>query len=69
MVVLRKLGPAATVDLLEHAYLLAMCNLHVLLGYPLLAEPVRERVGRLLAGDAVRRGAGGAGTTSVASRM
>jgi hypothetical protein len=49
--VLRKLGPDTTVDLLEHAYLLAMCNLHVLLDYPLLAEPVRARVARLLPGD------------------
>jgi hypothetical protein len=48
--VLRKLGPAVTVDLLEHAYLLAMCSLHVLLDYPLLADPVRERVARLLSG-------------------
>jgi hypothetical protein len=47
--VLRRLGRDVTLDLLEHAYLLAMCNLHVLLGYPLAAEPVRQRVARLLA--------------------
>jgi hypothetical protein len=46
--VLRKLGPDTTVDLLEHSYVLAMCNLHVLLGYPLSALPPRQRFDRLL---------------------
>ncbi|GAA4730447.1 hypothetical protein GCM10023216_22740 [Isoptericola chiayiensis] len=46
--VLRRLGRTATVDLLEHAYVLAMCNLHVLHGYPLLELPGRERFERLL---------------------
>ncbi|MGW6915301.1 hypothetical protein ACWGB8_16005 [Kitasatospora sp. NPDC054939] len=35
--VLRKLGADTTADLLLHAYTLAACNLHVLLGYPLPA--------------------------------
>ncbi|MDO8143828.1 MULTISPECIES: patatin-like phospholipase family protein [unclassified Isoptericola] len=46
--VLRRLGRTATVDLLEHSYVLAMCNLHVLHGYPLLDLPERERFERLL---------------------
>lgn len=47
--VLRKLGRDTTLDLLEHSYVLAMCNLHVLLGYPLPEQlPSRERFGRLL---------------------
>lgn len=40
---LGRLGMARSVDVLEHAYLLAMCNLHVLLGYPLLTIPDRAR--------------------------
>ena len=36
---LGQLGPEVTVRLLYHAYVLAMCNLHVVLGYPLLALP------------------------------
>jgi hypothetical protein len=47
--VLRKLGADTTLGLLEHSYVLAMCNLHVLLGYPLLPLPGRERFSRLLA--------------------
>jgi hypothetical protein len=45
--VLRKLGRGTTVDLLEHSYVLAMCNLHVLLGYPLRPLPGRDRFERL----------------------
>jgi predicted acylesterase/phospholipase RssA len=45
--VLRKLGVPTSVALLEHAYVLAMCNLHVLLGYPRLELPSRERFTRL----------------------
>jgi hypothetical protein len=37
--VLRKLGPDDTTSLLHHAYILAMCNLHVVLNYPLLSLP------------------------------
>ena len=40
--VLRKLGPDDTVRLLHHAYVLAMCNLHVVLGYPLLDIPKED---------------------------
>jgi predicted acylesterase/phospholipase RssA len=46
--VLRKLGVDTTLALLEHSYVLAMCNLHVLLDYPLLPLPARERFTRLL---------------------
>jgi predicted acylesterase/phospholipase RssA len=46
--VLRQLGREHSIDLLEHAYLLAMCNLHILLGYPLLSGAARDRVARLL---------------------
>jgi predicted acylesterase/phospholipase RssA len=38
---LGRLGEGRTVDLLEHSYVLAMCNLHVLFGYPLLPLPFR----------------------------
>ena len=37
-----------TVRLLRHAYVLAMVNLHVLLGYPLLAIPADEAFDKLL---------------------
>jgi hypothetical protein len=37
-----------TAELLHHAYVLAMVNLHVILGYPLLAMPARERFEDLL---------------------
>lgn len=40
--VLRKLGADTTTDLLFHAYTLAACNLHVLLGYP-LPPTLRDR--------------------------
>lgn len=46
--VLRKLGTDTTLDLLQHSYVLAMCNLHVLHDYPLLALPERDRFARLL---------------------
>lgn len=46
--VLRSLGRPATVGLLEHSYVLAMCNLHVLLGYPLLDLPASQRFTGLL---------------------
>jgi hypothetical protein len=46
--VLRRLGPETTLDLLEHSYVVAMCNLHVLLGYPLLSLPAHDRFTRLL---------------------
>jgi predicted acylesterase/phospholipase RssA len=37
------LGPDVTARLLYHSYVLAMVNLHVILGYPLLAMPSQER--------------------------
>jgi hypothetical protein len=40
---LSKLGQAKAADLLEHGYVLAMANLHIILGYPLLALPNRSR--------------------------
>lgn len=40
---LRKLGPAVTARLLHQAYVLAMVNLHVILNYPLLPLPDRQR--------------------------
>jgi Patatin-like phospholipase len=46
--VLRRLGRAVTLQLLEHSYVLAMCNLHVILGYPLLPMPSKDRFERLL---------------------
>lgn len=39
---LGKLGPDVTARLLHHAYVLAMCNLHVVLGYPLLPVPTES---------------------------
>ncbi|MDD7933725.1 hypothetical protein PH190_14820 [Actinomycetospora straminea] len=48
--VLRALGREVTVDLLEHSYIQAMCNLHVLLDYKLLSLPDRARFARLLDG-------------------
>lgn len=47
--VLRSLGRDDTLNLLEHSYVLAMCNLHVLLDYPLLPTPGADRFTRLLA--------------------
>jgi hypothetical protein len=40
---LSKMGVPVTARLLHHAYVLAMCNLHTLLGYPLLPMPDRQR--------------------------
>lgn len=40
---LSKLGTASAADLLQHGYLLAMANLHVIREYPLLALPDRSR--------------------------
>ena len=40
---LSRLGTDLSADLLYHGYILAMCNLHVLLGYPLLPVPGRTR--------------------------
>ena len=37
---------------MHHAYVLAMCNLHVLLDYPLLEVPTRARFERLTASEA-----------------
>jgi hypothetical protein len=37
--VLRKLGRETTARLLRHSYVLTMCNLHVVHGYPLLPMP------------------------------
>jgi predicted acylesterase/phospholipase RssA len=49
--VLRKLGPGPTASLLRHAYVLAACNLHVLLdGYPLPPAPPSEEEFRALIG-------------------
>jgi predicted acylesterase/phospholipase RssA len=41
---LTKLGQDAAADLLEHGYVLAMANLHVILSYPLLTLPDRARL-------------------------
>ena len=40
---LTKLGTARSAGLLRHAYLLAMANLHVILGYPLVPVPPMQR--------------------------
>lgn len=42
-------GKEVTVDLLHHAYVLAMVNLHVILDYPLLDVPSRQRFSDLIA--------------------
>ncbi|HEY2216316.1 MAG TPA: patatin-like phospholipase family protein [Solirubrobacteraceae bacterium] len=47
---LKALSKQQTVDLLYHSYLLAMVDLHVILGYPLLAIPERGRFEGLLGG-------------------
>src|SRR5436190_1635957 len=44
------LSPAVTARLLYHSYVLAMVDLHVILGYPLLDLPAPERFERMLAG-------------------
>ena len=41
---LGKLGPDVVARLLQHAYILAMVNAHVVLGYPLLAFPSLEEM-------------------------
>jgi predicted acylesterase/phospholipase RssA len=40
----RSLGESVACDLIRHAYVVAMCNLHVILTYPLLAVPTQEQV-------------------------
>ena len=40
---LSKLGTEVAANLIYHAYVLAMVNLHVVLGYPLLDVPARSR--------------------------
>jgi hypothetical protein len=40
---LSKIGAEVSARLLHHAYVLAMANLHVLLDYPLLPIPDRQR--------------------------
>jgi hypothetical protein len=35
------MGETVTIDLLRHGYVLAMANLHVILGYPWLEVPDR----------------------------
>ena len=40
----RGMGVDCATDLLWHGYLNAMCNSHVVLGYPLLAVPTREQI-------------------------
>jgi hypothetical protein len=48
---LRSLGPSVSADLIHHAYVVAMCNLHVILGYPLLTVPTHDQVcERLISG-------------------
>jgi predicted acylesterase/phospholipase RssA len=50
--VLRKLGPDQTARLLRHAYVLAACNLHVLLdGFPLPPAPPSDEDFRALIGQ------------------
>jgi hypothetical protein len=45
-----KFEVATASRLLRHAYVLAMVNLHVILGYPLLAMPDPERFDAIAAG-------------------
>jgi len=45
---LSSLGAPTSVRLLRHAYVLAMCNLHVILGYPLLKVPPQSKFEALL---------------------
>lgn len=40
---LSKMGVEVSARLLHHAYVLAMANLHITLGYPLLEMPLRDR--------------------------
>jgi predicted acylesterase/phospholipase RssA len=46
--VLKGFGAQDSADLLLHAYVLAMCNLHVILGYPLIEIPSAERFADLM---------------------
>jgi predicted acylesterase/phospholipase RssA len=46
--VLSALGNQVAARLMRHGYVLAMVNLHVILGYPLLEVPGRDRFERLL---------------------
>jgi hypothetical protein len=50
---LSKLGTDDAADLLFHAYVLAMANLHVVLGYPLLAMPSRDRFVQMVSGSSM----------------
>ena len=45
--VLSALGTKTAAQLIRHGYVLAMVNLHVVLGYPLLAVPGQDRFERL----------------------
>jgi predicted acylesterase/phospholipase RssA len=47
---LRKVGPANAARLVRHGYVLAMCNLHVILGYPLGDVPPATRFEELAGG-------------------
>lgn len=51
---LSKLGTDDAADLLFHAYVLAMANLHVVLGYPLLTMPSRDRFVQMVSGSITR---------------
>ncbi len=48
---LSKLGYGPSARLVEHGYVLALANLHVLLGYPLLEVPAPERFDALVRGE------------------
>ena len=48
---LRALGTAVSTNLLRHAYLLAMANLHVLLDFPLLPVPAASHFESLARGE------------------
>jgi patatin-like phospholipase len=50
---LSKLGEEPSARLVEHGYVLALANLHVLLGYPLLEVPAPERFDVLVHGEAM----------------
>jgi hypothetical protein len=47
---LSKLGDEKSARLVEHGYVLALANLHVLLGYPLIDVPAPERFDALVHG-------------------
>jgi predicted acylesterase/phospholipase RssA len=48
---LSKLGEESSARLVEHGYVLALANLHVHLGYPLLEVPAPERFNALVRGE------------------